>query len=178
MALLMRSQTLRPVSAVASRRVSVVVRAQAGAEKSASNTTGKAKLVEAIATEVGLTKDVAAKAFDSLIGGIEDALINGDRVTIVGFGTFEVRERAARQGRNPSTGAVLQIAASKAPVFKASVGLKDAVNGREPKPAAAKAAAAKAAAAKPAAPKPAAAKPAAPQPAAPKPAAPKPGPKK
>ncbi|KAG2430139.1 hypothetical protein HXX76_010238 [Chlamydomonas incerta] len=168
MALLMRSQTVRPVSAVASRRVSVVVRAQASADKSDSGVTGKAKLVELIATEAGLTKEVAAKAFDSLIGGIEDAIISGDRVTIVGFGSFEVRERKARQGRNPSTGEVIQIAASKAPVFKASAGLKDAVNGRLPPPKPAAAA------------KPAAAKPAAPKPAAPKAAqpGPKPAPKK
>ncbi|KAG2447839.1 hypothetical protein HYH02_007295 [Chlamydomonas schloesseri] len=168
MALLMRSQTVRPVSAVASRRVAVVVRAQA-ADKPSTNITGKAKLVDVISQEAGLTKEVAAKAFDALIGGIEDAVIKGERVTIVGFGTFEVRERKARQGRNPSTGAVIQIPASKAPAFKASAGWKDAINGKTAAPKAAPAA-------KPAAaPKAAAPKPAAPKPAQP---GPKPGPKK
>jgi len=88
----------------------------------------KNDLLNAISTESGLTKKDAEKALDATIKAISNELANGGKVQLIGFGTFEVRERAARQGRNPSTGADISIPASKAPVFKAGKALKDAVN--------------------------------------------------
>lgn len=87
----------------------------------------KMDLIDAVAAKVGLTKADAGRAVDSLLGSIEAALAKGEKVTITGFGTFEVRQRAARMGRNPQTGAPLHIAASKSPAFKSGKGLKDAV---------------------------------------------------
>lgn len=87
----------------------------------------KMDLIDAVAAKVGLTKADAGRAVDSLLGSIETALAKGEKVTITGFGTFEVRQRAARMGRNPQTGAPLHIAASKSPAFKSGKGLKDAV---------------------------------------------------
>ena len=84
-------------------------------------------LIDAVAAKVGLTKADAGRAVDTLLGSIESALAKGEKVTITGFGTFEVRQRAARMGRNPQTGAPLHIAASKSPAFKSGKGLKDAV---------------------------------------------------
>ena len=77
---------------------------------------------------MGQHPDVIAAAVDAVLDSITGALKQGDKVQISGFGTFEVRHRAARQGRNPQTGATIQIAASKAPAFKAGKALKDAVN--------------------------------------------------
>ncbi len=87
----------------------------------------KMDLIDAVAAKVGLTKADAGRAVDTLLGSIESALAKGEKVTITGFGTFEVRQRAARMGRNPQTGAPLHIAASKSPAFKSGKGLKDAV---------------------------------------------------
>lgn len=87
----------------------------------------KMDLIDAVAAKVGLTKADAGRAVETLLGAIEGALAKGEKVTITGFGTFEVRQRAARMGRNPQTGAPLHIAASKSPAFKSGKGLKDAV---------------------------------------------------
>lgn len=87
----------------------------------------KMDLIETVAGKVGLTKADAGRAVDALLDAISGALAKGEKVTVTGFGTFEVRQRAARMGRNPQTGAPLHIAASKSPAFKAGKGLKDAV---------------------------------------------------
>jgi DNA-binding protein HU-beta len=88
----------------------------------------KTELVESVAEAADLSKAAAGKAVDAFIGAVTGALKNGDQVTIVGFGTFLVRERAARVGRNPQTGAEIQIKAAKVPAFKPGKALKDAVN--------------------------------------------------
>jgi DNA-binding protein HU-beta len=88
----------------------------------------KAELTDAVADATGLTKADATRALDAVISSISDALAKGDQVGVVGFGTFLVRERAARTGRNPQTGAEIQIAAAKVPAFKPGKALKDAVN--------------------------------------------------
>ncbi|MDH5393051.1 MAG: HU family DNA-binding protein [Gammaproteobacteria bacterium] len=88
----------------------------------------KTELVESVAETADLSKAAAGKAVDAFIGAVTGALKNGDQVTIVGFGTYLVRERAARVGRNPQTGAEIQIAAAKVPAFKPGKALKDAVN--------------------------------------------------
>ncbi|MCJ8146476.1 MULTISPECIES: HU family DNA-binding protein [Acinetobacter] len=87
----------------------------------------KSELIDAIAQKGGLTKVDAGKALDATIESISAALKAGDTVTLVGFGSFSVKERAARTGRNPKTGAELKIPASKVPSFKAGKGLKDSV---------------------------------------------------
>ncbi|NLZ87660.1 MAG: HU family DNA-binding protein [Gammaproteobacteria bacterium] len=87
----------------------------------------KSELIDAIAEKGGLSKADAGKALDATIAYVTEALKAGDTVTLVGFGTFGVKERAARTGRNPQTGATLEIKASKVPSFKAGKGLKDAV---------------------------------------------------
>jgi DNA-binding protein HU-beta len=89
----------------------------------------KSDLIDAVAHSADMTKASAAKAVDGVIAAVTEALKNGDQVTLVGFGTFLVRERDARTGRNPQTGAEISIEASKLPSFKAGKGLKDAVNG-------------------------------------------------
>ena len=88
----------------------------------------KTDLIDAVSDSADLTKADAARAVDAVIASITAALKKGDSVTVVGFGTFQVRERAARSGRNPKTGDTIQIAASKNPAFKAGKALKDAVN--------------------------------------------------
>ena len=88
----------------------------------------KAELVEAVAENSDLTKAAATKAVASMIAAIADALSKGEQVSLVGFGTFLVRERAARTGRDPRSGEPIQIKASKNPAFKAGKALKDAVN--------------------------------------------------
>ncbi len=88
----------------------------------------KAELIAKIAEESKLTKKAAETALDAFIVSVENALKNGEKVQLVGFGTFEVRDRAARKGRNPQTKAEIKIPASKAPVFKAGKALKDLVN--------------------------------------------------
>ena len=87
----------------------------------------KQNLVDVIADKAGLTKVDAAKALDALVDAVTAALGRGEKVTWTGFGTFEVRSRAARMERNPQTGAPLHIPAGKTPAFKAGKGLKDAV---------------------------------------------------
>ena len=88
----------------------------------------KAELIAKIAEESKLTKKAAETALDAFVTSVEGALKNGEKVQLVGFGTFEVRDRAARKGRNPQTKAEIKIPASKAPVFKAGKALKDLVN--------------------------------------------------
>jgi len=88
----------------------------------------KSDLVEAVASKANLTKADSARAVDALVDSVTDALSRGEKVSLVGFGVFSVRKRAARQGRNPKTGAPLKIAAGKTPGFKAGKALKDAVN--------------------------------------------------
>ena len=87
----------------------------------------KSELIEAIAQEAGISKAAAAKALDATTNAVTNALKSGDTVTLVGFGTFYVGERAERQGRNPKTGAPLTIAAAKTPKFRAGKALKDAL---------------------------------------------------
>ena len=87
----------------------------------------KSDLVDAVASKADMSKAEAGRAVDSVLGSVGDALGNGDSVSLVGFGTFSVRHRAARMGRNPQTGATMQIAASKVPGFKAGKALKDKV---------------------------------------------------
>ena len=88
----------------------------------------KQELIENIATSADITKAAAGRALDSVIDSISDSLKKGDSVVLVGFGTFSVRSRAARTGRNPQTGEEIQIAAAQVPAFKAGKALKDAVN--------------------------------------------------
>lgn len=86
----------------------------------------KAQLIESVA-EKGFTKKDATVAVDSVFSSIQNFLKNGEKVQLIGFGNFEVRQRAARKGRNPQTGAEIQIPASKVPAFKPGKALKDAV---------------------------------------------------
>ena len=88
----------------------------------------KTELIDAVAESADLSKADAGRAVDAVIASITKALKKGDTVTLVGFGTFQVRERAARSGRNPKTGETIKIDASKNPAFKAGKALKDAVN--------------------------------------------------
>ncbi len=87
----------------------------------------KAELIAAVAEKTGLSKKDADKAVSAVFESIKDALAAGDKVSVFGFGTFEVRERAARTGLNPQTKEKIQIAASKAPAFKAAKALKEAL---------------------------------------------------
>ncbi len=88
----------------------------------------KSDLVDAIAKSADLSKASAARALDATVETIKKALKKGDTVSLVGFGTFKVGKRAARNGRNPRTGATIKIKAAKVPKFSAGKGLKDAVN--------------------------------------------------
>ena len=88
----------------------------------------KTELVEAMAKQAGLSKKDTEKALKAFTETVAKTLKKGDKVQLVGFGTFEVSKRAARTGRNPQTGAEMKIKASKAPKFKAGKALKDAVN--------------------------------------------------
>jgi DNA-binding protein HU-beta len=89
----------------------------------------KAELIDAIAKQVsGVTKTNIAAVVDATVATISAELTKGGKVQLIGFGTFETRARAAREGRNPKTGAALKIAASKTPAFSAGKSLKDAVN--------------------------------------------------
>ena len=87
----------------------------------------KSELINSVAESAGLTKKDATAAVEAVFETIQTTLGQGDRVQVIGFGTFEVRERAARKGRNPQTGKEIDIAASKVPAFKAGKALKDAV---------------------------------------------------
>jgi DNA-binding protein HU-beta len=88
----------------------------------------KSDLVDAIAKSADISKAAAARSLDATIDTIKKALKKGDTVSLVGFGTFKVGKRAARNGRNPRTGATIKIKAAKVPKFSAGKGLKDAVN--------------------------------------------------
>jgi DNA-binding protein HU-beta len=88
----------------------------------------KAELVQAVANSVEISKADAAKAVDAVISSITSALTQDDQVTLIGFGTFSVRERSARTGRNPRTGKPIDIKSAKVPVFKPGKALKEAVN--------------------------------------------------
>ncbi len=87
----------------------------------------KAELIEVVASKTGLTKKDADKAISAVVEAITEALAKGDKVQLVGFGTFDVRERSARTGLNPRTKETIEIPASKQPAFKAGQALKDAV---------------------------------------------------
>ena len=87
----------------------------------------KSELIDAIAEKSGLTKADAGRALDATVASISEALAKGESVTLVGFGTFSVKDRAERQGFNPKTKEPLTIPATKVPVFKAGKSLKDAV---------------------------------------------------
>nr|WP_239478421.1 HU family DNA-binding protein [Megamonas hypermegale] len=88
----------------------------------------KSELVASVAEAAELTKKDAEKAVNAVFASVQKALVEDDKVQIIGFGTFEVRTRAARKGRNPQTGETIDIPESKNPVFKAGKALKDAVN--------------------------------------------------
>jgi|TARA_Y100000814_G_scaffold240887_1_gene185301 DNA-binding protein HU-beta len=88
----------------------------------------KQELIDNIASSADITKAAAGRALDAVTDSITGSLKQGDSVVLVGFGTFSVRSRAARTGRNPQTGQEIQIAAAKVPAFKAGKALKDAVN--------------------------------------------------
>ena len=90
----------------------------------------KTELVSYVADTAELTKKDAGKAVDAIFEAIADALKQGDKVQLIGFGNFEVRERAARKGRNPQTGEEIEISASKIPAFKPGKSLKETVSGQ------------------------------------------------
>ena len=89
----------------------------------------KNELVHSIAKEAKVSLEEANKCLGALTKSITESLARNDNVTLIGFGTFQVKDRAAREGRNPKTGETIQIKASKVPSFKAGKGLKDAANG-------------------------------------------------
>ncbi|WP_280562161.1 MULTISPECIES: HU family DNA-binding protein [unclassified Chromohalobacter] len=88
----------------------------------------KSELIEAIAASADIPKAAAGRALDAMVETVSDSLKKGDSVALVGFGTFSVKERAARTGRNPQTGETIEISAAKVPTFKAGKALKDSVN--------------------------------------------------
>ncbi len=88
----------------------------------------KSDLVDAIATSADISKAAAARALDGMLDAVRKSLKKGEEVSLVGFGSFSVENRAARKGRNPQTGAEITIKAAKVPKFRAGKGLKDAVN--------------------------------------------------
>lgn len=87
----------------------------------------KAELISSVAEKAEMPKKDAEKAVNAVFGAIEEALAKGEKIQLVGFGTFEVRERAARTGRNPQTGEEIQIAATSVPAFRAGKALKDSI---------------------------------------------------
>ena len=89
----------------------------------------KTELIEAIANEASLSKKDAEAALNAYTSVVTQTLKKGDKITLVGFGTFEVRKRAARKGKNPQTGEAIKIKAAKVPAFKPGKGLKDTING-------------------------------------------------
>ncbi|MFC3285202.1 nucleoid-associated protein HU-beta [Litchfieldella rifensis] len=88
----------------------------------------KSELIEAIAASADIPKAAASRALDAMVESVTESLKKGDSVSLVGFGTFSVKERAARTGRNPQTGQPIEISAAKVPSFKAGKALKDSVN--------------------------------------------------
>jgi DNA-binding protein HU-beta len=103
-------------------RVRLTNRAKGG------HVSNKSDLIDAIATSADISKAAAGRALDATVASIKASLAKGEEVSLVGFGTFYVGERAARSGRNPRTGASIDIKAAKTPKFRAGKGLKDAVN--------------------------------------------------
>ena len=93
----------------------------------------KTDLIDAIAAKANISKTAAADALKATIESIETALINDEKVVLVGFGTFEQRKRAARKGKNPLTGEAIKIAAAKVPAFKPGAQFKELVNGKKKK---------------------------------------------
>ena len=89
----------------------------------------KTELINAVAEKTGLSKKDSDAAVAAVVDAITESLVNGEKVQLVGFGSFEVKGRCARMGRNPHTGTMIKIPASKVPVFKAGKALKDAVDG-------------------------------------------------
>lgn len=89
----------------------------------------KQQLIDSAADAADLSRSDVSRALEAVLGSVTDALKAGEKVTLTGFGTFEVRERSARTGRNPQTGETMDVPASRAPAFKAGKALKDAVNG-------------------------------------------------
>jgi DNA-binding protein HU-beta len=87
----------------------------------------KSELISVVAEKAGLTKKDTEKVVNAVFDGITDALAQGDKVQVIGFGTFDVRERKSREGRNPATGDTITIPAVKVPVFKAGKALKDTI---------------------------------------------------
>ena len=87
----------------------------------------KTELINAVAAKAEISKKDADKAVAAVLASIEEALVAGDKVQLIGFGTFEVKERAARTGHNPKTGEAIEIAAAKVPSFKAGAALKSAI---------------------------------------------------
>lgn len=92
------------------------------------NSVNKSELIDAVAAAADLSKAAAGRALDAMVDSVTGALKDGDQVVLVGFGTFSVKDRAARTGRNPQTGAPIEIKAARVPSFKAGKALKDAVN--------------------------------------------------
>lgn len=88
----------------------------------------KSEIIDHMSTEANISKAAAGRALDAALDAIADSLKRAEPVTLLGFGTFSVRDRAARMGRNPQTGGIIRIAASKAPAFKPAKALKDALN--------------------------------------------------
>ena len=88
----------------------------------------KSELVDAIAVKTGATKKASEESLNAILEVIKEALVKGEKVQLVGFGSFETKTRAARKGKNPQTGAEMKIPACKAPAFKAGKALKDIVN--------------------------------------------------
>ncbi|MFC3193619.1 HU family DNA-binding protein [Marinicella sediminis] len=88
----------------------------------------KQDFIKAVADSANVSQSTASDCFDAVVGTITESLQKGEKLTFVGFGTFSVKERAARQGRNPRTGKTIEIKAAKIPAFKAGKALKDAVN--------------------------------------------------
>jgi len=93
------------------------------------NRVNKSQLIDKIAAGADISKAAAGRVLDAVLGSVTDTLKSGEEVALVGFGTFSVRERSARTGRNPQTGKEISIAAAKVPGFRAGKALKDAVNG-------------------------------------------------
>ncbi|MBW9272910.1 MAG: HU family DNA-binding protein [Candidatus Thiodiazotropha sp. (ex. Lucinisca nassula)] len=88
----------------------------------------KAELIEAMAESADISKAAAGRALDGMVDAVTKAMKEGDTLSLVGFGTFSVKDRAAREGRNPQTGETIKIKASRIPSFKAGKALKDAIN--------------------------------------------------
>ncbi len=93
----------------------------------------KSELAAKVAEKAALSKKNAETALNAVLGAIQEALVAGDKVALIGFGTFEAKKRPARQARNPRTGETIKIAACKAPAFKAGKALKEAVNAKKGK---------------------------------------------